>query len=1534
MKPLLLFLSMVLCKVAFSTVYYISPSGSDATGTGTITNPWKTLYKATFTVTTPGDIIHVTAGTYVETQQCQLSVGVSIEGDGVTSVLKSALTADWTEMLGLHSPEGTNGNQHISNLKFDGQSLSTFWGIYIGGRSNVSIHDITMVDFKDRGIIFGGRNDGNGAPPTIYATGNSFYNNIVDNCGAYDLPTGQYGRGCLNIGGQIGMLIYNNTISQTSRPIGFNGWPIKGWNEGYLKGCKIYNNILNKIPMSQSAGFNGWNFAIELFNESGLEIYGNTITGGSIDLNFQTKDIYPYSVWIHDNVIRQTVVNTWIESGMVLEYGTDGAIIENNTIDKVGHGIQFNTRSGNTVSNVLIQKNLITNVTMSEGTGGFIGVFSDGSNNYNINNFTIYNNTLIASGTPPWWGVNFGALNVGTAKNITIKNNIINNILSGWLVQGGNNAMDSVTIQYNDTYNNGNSNNPVFNGVPPTHYVTSNMIHVNPLFVSSTDFHLQATSPCIDAGTNVGLAFNGANPDLGYAETGVVNIPPTANAGPDQTITLPASSISLAGSGTDPDGTITAYLWTKISGPASGTIVSPASANTAVTGFSIAGTYKYELKVTDNNGATGRDTMILTVNPDPNLPPVANAGPDQLITLPTNSVTLSGSGTDPDGTVTAYLWTKISGPAAGTITTPAAASTTITGMAGGIYKFELKVTDNNGAVGRDTIQVTVNTPPTANAGADQVITLPVNVTTLTGSATDPDGTVTAYLWTKISGPAAGTIVTPAAVATSVTGLAAGIYKFELKVTDNNGGIGRDTMQVLVNIPPLVNAGPDQNITLPTNSVSLSGSATDADGTVTAYLWTKISGPASGIITTPTAAATTVTGMVAGIYKFELKATDNNGGAGRDTMQVTVNPGANIPPTANAGADQVITLPTNSTTLTGSGTDPDGTITAYAWTKISGPAAGSITNPAAAATTVTGMVQGVYLFELKVTDNNGATGKDTMQVTVNPAPNIPPVANAGVNQVITLPVNSTTLAGSGIDPDGTITAFHWAQISGPAAATITNPAAANTTVTNMVAGTYKFELTVTDNNGATGKDTMQVIVNRAPAANAGPDQLISLPVNTVNLSGSGSDPDGTITAYAWTKISGPSAGTISNPASANTAVTGLVAGIYKFELKVTDNNGAVARDTMQVTVNMPPVVNAGPDQTLTLPNNSINLAGSATDADGSVISYSWSIIAGPIGGGTITNPTSPATTVTGLVAGIYKFELTAADNNGALGKDTMQLTVFAQNIPPTANAGLNQSITLPTNFADLTGSGSDPDGFIISYRWTQISGPAAGTFTNANAAVTQVMGLVAGTYQFELTVTDNSGATATDVVTVTVNPANLPPTANAGPDLFVVLPSSSVLLNGSGTDPDGVIAGYTWKQIAGPPGKLISPNSAVTDLQSLIVVGQYQFELTVTDNKGAFDKDTVNVSVTQPVIPNQDEIKVYPNPVLTTTTLDMNLTIPTSTVLVTITDMQGKTVYKKKVATTTYRTREPLDMSMLARGTYLVTVYLDATNKKTIPVIKQ
>lgn len=293
-----------------------------------------------------------------------------------------------------------------------------------------------------------------------------------------------------------------------------------------------------------------------------------------------------------------------------------------------------------------------------------------------------------------------------------------------------------------------------------------------------------------------------------------------------------------------------------------------------------------------------------------------------------------------------------------------------------------------------------------------------------------------------------------------------------------------------------------------------------------------------------------------------------------TSAVLINTGTNNPPIANAGTDKNITLPTQTVTQAGSGTDADGTVTNYNWTQVSGPAAVTFGSQTSATTTINNLsVAGTYVIQLRVTDNLGATGLDNMTIIVNAAPpvNVPPTANAGGNKVITLPTNLVTQAGSGTDTDGTITGYSWAKTSGPATYTIVSPTSATTVINNLIAGTYQFTLTVTDNNGATGSAIATIIVNIAPntppVANAGSDQAATWPTNTVTLTGGGTDADGTIVAYEWSKVSGPLSYGISSAGSPTTNITGLQSGgVYQFQLKVTDNSGGVDSDRVQVTEN--------------------------------------------------------------------------------------------------------------------------------------------------------------------------------------------------------------------------------------------------------------------------------------------------------------------------------------------------------------------------------
>ena len=210
-----------------------------------------------------------------------------------------------------------------------------------------------------------------------------------------------------------------------------------------------------------------------------------------------------------------------------------------------------------------------------------------------------------------------------------------------------------------------------------------------------------------------------------------------------------------------------------------------------------------------------------------------------------------------------------------------------------------------------------------------------------------------------------------------------------------------------NHPPLAVAGPDTVITLPTDSVLLNGGkSSDPDGKISAWQWTKFTGPASFTIVSATAAITTVKNLKVGAYQFELKVTDDEGASARDTVIITVDSTAtsNHPPVACAGADRTITLPTDTVTLDGScSTDPDNNISSYLWTKIAGPASVTIANANAATTQVSNLTEGIYQFELKVTDAGGLFSKDTVQVTVLTAQQICDTLNRATITIQLVPV---------------------------------------------------------------------------------------------------------------------------------------------------------------------------------------------------------------------------------------------------------------------------------------------------------------------------------------------------------------------------------------------------------------------------------------------------------------------------------------------------------------------------------------------------
>lgn len=491
---------------------YVATTGNDGTGDGSAGAPYLTLGHAV-TQASAGDTVYVNAGTYTITSQVAVPVGVSIIGAGETSIIKSAITgaiSPWDEgaTIALESgSEGTEGNQSISHLYFDGDSYTADAGIMVYKRSNVEIHHCTFVDFHYYAVRF----RGGAIPPTTYATGNSFHDNTVYDCGG---PNASYGN--LQIGGQTGMVIYNNDIQQPGRS-GTNqeGFPIKYLAGGYLRGLKIYDNILK---CNYTGSDDHWHFSIELFHsEGGNEIYGNTCVG-TIDFSSYVGEKavnddagYGYAVKIYENTLGCDAPTDFETYGVTFERSLEGGTyIYRNIIRNVQAGLTFsNPSDGENWRDVYVYYNLIYNIGQTDGAYGggiLLGRLSD-TYVLAINNWNFLNNVIADnSAGQATYGIRVRGGTSITYDSLIIRNNIITAITRGdeCPIYLDHVNADIVSIENNCFYGS-SANTVVKASCVITSETTQNNITTDPLFRSSSDFHLQSTSPAINAGTNVSL---------------------------------------------------------------------------------------------------------------------------------------------------------------------------------------------------------------------------------------------------------------------------------------------------------------------------------------------------------------------------------------------------------------------------------------------------------------------------------------------------------------------------------------------------------------------------------------------------------------------------------------------------------------------------------------------------------------------------------------------------------------------------------------------------------------------------------------------------------------------------------------------------------------------------------------------------------------------------------------------------------------------------------------------------------------------
>ncbi|MBN3282032.1 K319L protein, partial [Polyodon spathula] len=247
------------------------------------------------------------------------------------------------------------------------------------------------------------------------------------------------------------------------------------------------------------------------------------------------------------------------------------------------------------------------------------------------------------------------------------------------------------------------------------------------------------------------------------------------------------------------------------------------------------------------------------------------------------------------------------------------------------------------------------------------------------------------------------------------------------------------------------------------------------------------------------------------------------------------------------------------------------VVSYHWEEVKGPLREEKVSADTPILKLANLVPGNYTFSLTVVDSDGARGSALASLSVLKAVDYPPVANAGPNQVITLPQNSITLFGNQSTDDHGLLSYEW-SLSPQSKDKVVEMQGVRTSTLQLSAmqeGDYTYQLTVTDS--ANQQDTAEVTVivqpenNKPPRADAGPEKELTLPVDSTTLDGSKSSDDQKIASYRWEKTSGPDGVKIENADSAVATVTGLQVGVYEFTLSVRDERNLASSDTVRVIV---------------------------------------------------------------------------------------------------------------------------------------------------------------------------------------------------------------------------------------------------------------------------------------------------------------------------------------------------------------------------------
>ena len=716
--------------------------------------------------------------------------------------------------------------------------------------------------------------------------------------------------------------------------------------------------------------------------------------------------------------------------------------------------------------------------------------------------------------------------------------------------------------------------------------------------------------------------------------TGTASVEVTINGTPSvtaggSTSVCDEENITLTATGLAGSAAITGYAWSGPNGFTS-TVEDPTILSTDAA-FPGPGSHTYNVTVTDANGCTDEASVLITVGTNPSV--TATSTPAICGDAP---IVLDATGTAGSVGITDYAWSGPNG------FTSALQDPTINPGSGaypsaGIHTYTVTVTDANGCTGTATVDVEVWATPTVVAASSGSVCSDTSID-LDATGTAGTGVITGYNWTGPNG-FVSSAEDPTILITDAEWPGVGTHVYNVTVTDANGCTGTDQVSVTVWALPAVSASSAPAVCNDA-SIALAATGTAGSASITGYNWTGPNGFTSST-EDPTILSTDAAWPGVGVHTYFVTVTDGNGCTATASVDVEVFDNPTV--TATSATDQCDDAPI---LLDATGTAGSGTITGYAW---SGPLsyASTAEDPTINITSEFYPGVGTFTYTVTVTDDNGCTGTASVDVTINGTPTVTAGGSTNVCGDENISLTATGLPGS-----AAITGYAW---SGPNSftSTVEDPTILTTDAAFPGAGTHTYNVTVTDANGCTDEDSVQITVGVNPSVTATSTPAICGDAPIV-LDATGTAGSVGITDYAW---SGPNGFTsaLQDPTITPGSGSYPSAGIHTYTVTVTDANGCTGTATVDVEVWATPTVAAASSGSV-CSDTSIDLDATGTAGTGAITGYNWS---GPNGfTSTTEDPTILITDGAWPGVGTHVYNVTVTDANGCSGTDQVSVTVWA------------------------------------------------------------------------------------------------------------------------------------------------------------------------------------------------------------------------------------------------------------------------------------